>query len=53
MRTSGRGRLFARFRRTRCADCGKPAKDVYCDVCGQQHIERMRAVTLRSHQNSP
>lgn len=51
MRTSGRGRLFARFRRTRCADCGKPAKDFYCDVCGQQHIERMREVTLRSHQH--
>ena len=52
MRTSGRGRFLARFRRTRCAECGKPAKDLYCDVCGQQHLERMRDVTLRSHQHS-
>ena len=40
-----------RLGRRHCAECGKPAKQHYCDECGQKHIERTRGEVLKSHQH--
>jgi hypothetical protein len=50
MRTKGI-QLLPRLRRRHCVDCGKPAKQLYCDTCGHKHVERMRSETLKSHQH--
>jgi hypothetical protein len=43
-------RQVPRIDKKHCLICGKPAKELYCDVCGQDHVERTRAKVLKSHQ---
>lgn len=45
-------RLLPHIGRQRCAECGKPAKETYCEICGPAQLDRMRAQTLERHRPS-
>ena len=47
MRKTMRGLHLPRLGRRHCAECGKPSKELYCDVCGQELLRRHRDEALK------
>lgn len=48
MAMSGWRRLVSRFRREQCPQCGRPVRQLHCDVCGYDLIAQTRDKAFKS-----